>query len=110
MKGKLREFNVRGMKLLPYKAAMVHWDFIVEYTVLQAKELFCLFYKSWEIYMREVAWSVFFKDKSGGKVRVWQQLRTASALIEVTDDEVLNQAKKGAVFWRGIVKAYWIWS
>ena len=46
MKGKLREFNVRGMKLLPYKAAMVHWDFIVEYTVLQAKELFCLFYKS----------------------------------------------------------------
>lgn len=46
MKGKLREFNVGGMKLLPYKAATVHWDFRVEDTVFQAKELFCLFYKS----------------------------------------------------------------
>lgn len=39
---------------------MVKWDFIVENIIFQAKDLSCLFYKSWEVYMRKVAWSKFF--------------------------------------------------
>lgn len=73
---------------------MVKWDFIVENIIFQAKDLFCLFYKSWEVYTRKVAQSVFvfvfFKISLEVKLRFHYNSEWLVHDWDNIDNEVLN--------------------